>query len=95
MSGPSPILAAPLTVLTSLLLACPAGLAQSPILETVKQNPARAQALCSQLRQLNAQGVSATSTQAVSLVAQQQNLSLVDAEVLTTYVVGLHCPDVR
>jgi hypothetical protein len=31
----------------------------------------------------------------VNLVAQQQNLSPMDAEVLTTYVVGLHCPDVR
>jgi hypothetical protein len=69
--------------------------AQSALLESVKQNPARAKALCQQLRQLNAQGISSTSPQAVGLVAQQQNLSSVDAEVLTTYVVGLYCPDVR
>jgi hypothetical protein len=31
----------------------------------------------------------------VALVARQQNLSPMDAEVLTTYVVGLYCPDVR
>jgi len=69
--------------------------AQSAILESVKQNPARARALCQQLRELNAQGIVSTSPQAVALVAQQQNLSPMEAEVLTTYVVGLYCPDVR
>lgn len=69
--------------------------AQSAILESVKQNPALAKALCQQWRQLNAQGVAATSPQAVSQVARQQNLSPMEAEVLTTYVIGLYCPDVR
>ena len=69
--------------------------AQSQLLESVKQNPARAQALCSQLRGFNAEGLSATSPQAVAQIARQENLSPMDAEVLTTYVVGLHCPDVR
>lgn len=89
------------------LLACGSGLliglgstplpvgAQSQLLESVKQNPARAQALCTQLRSFNAQGLSATSPQAVAQIARQENLSPMDAEVLTTYVVGLHCPDVR
>lgn len=95
MTGPFPAALAHLAALACLLAVSPAALAQSPILEGVKQNPARAQALCAQLRQLNAEGITSTSAQAVSLVAQQQNLSLVDAEVLITYVVGLHCPDVR
>ena len=69
--------------------------AQSQLLESVKQNPARAKALCSQLRGFNAEGLSATSPQAVAQIARQENLSPMDAEVLTTYVVGLHCPDVR
>jgi hypothetical protein len=69
--------------------------AQSQLLESVKQNPARAQALCRQLRSFNAEGLSATSPQAVAQIARQENLSPMDAEVLTTYVVGLHCPDVR
>jgi hypothetical protein len=64
-------------------------------LESVKANPARAKALCAQLRQLNAKGVASNSPQAVSMVAREQNLSPMDAEVLTTYVVGLYCPDVR
>lgn len=29
------------------------------------------------------------------MVARSQGLSSTDAEILTTYVVGLHCPDVR
>jgi len=28
-------------------------------------------------------------------VASSQGLSTLDAEVLTTYVIGLNCPDVR
>ena len=69
--------------------------AQSALLDSVKTNPARARALCSQLKELNAQGISSTSPQAVALVAREQNLSAIDAEVLTTYVVGMYCPDVR
>ena len=86
-------------VAAALLLAAspfaPGAQAQSQLLESVKQNPARAKALCAQLRNLNAQGLSATSQQAVAQVARQENLSPMDAEVLTTYVIGLHCPDVR
>jgi hypothetical protein len=79
----------------SLALWAGPGAAQSALLESVKANPARAKALCSQLRQLNAKGVASNSPQAVSMVAREQNLSPMDAEVLTTYVVGLYCPDVR
>lgn len=69
--------------------------AQSNLLESVRQDPARAKRLCQELRQLNQQGISYTSKQALRRIASQENLSLMDAEVLTTYVVGLHCPDVR
>ena len=79
----------------SLVLCGGPGEAQSALLESVKANPARAKALCAQLRQLNAQGLTSNSPQAISMVAREQNLSPMDAEVLTTYVVGMHCPDVR
>ena len=69
--------------------------AQSALLESVKQNPGRAKALCNQLKGFNAQGESATSPQVVGQVARQENLSPVDSEVLITYVIGLYCPDVR
>jgi uncharacterized membrane protein len=90
----------PFLALTAVLAACavlavaPAG-AASALLESVKQNPQVAQNLCSQLRALNAQGVRSSSPQAVAMVAQSRNVSTQDAEVLTTYVVGLYCPDVR
>lgn len=69
--------------------------AQSGLLESVRRDPARAKALCGQLREMNKQGVSYTSKQATRTIASQEGLSLMDAEVLTTYVVGIHCPDVR
>ena len=79
----------------ALVLAAGPAWAQSALLDSVKNNPAKAKALCSQLRELNSKGIASTSPQAVGLVAQQQSLSPMDAEVLNTYVVGLYCPDVR
>ena len=79
----------------SLSLGMPALAQQSSLLESVKQNPQRAKALCDQLRQFNAQGVSFTSSQVTGAVAAQQNLSPSDAEVMITYVAGFYCPDVR
>ncbi|TVS02519.1 MAG: hypothetical protein EA413_12185 [Cyanobium sp. PLM2.Bin73] len=69
--------------------------AQSSLLESVRRDPARAKALCNQLREMNTQGISYTSKQATRTIAAQEGLSVMDAEVLTTYVVGMHCPDVR
>jgi hypothetical protein len=78
-----------------LLGAAAPALAQSNLLESVKRNPGQARKLCNQLRTFNQQGLSYTSKKALQQIASQENLSLMDAEVLTTYVVGLHCPDVR
>ena len=69
--------------------------AESNLLEAVKRDPSRARRLCQQLRELNRQGISYTARRAVQQITAQENLSPMDAEVLTTYVVGLHCPDVR
>ena len=52
-------------------------------------------AICAELRSLNAQGITSTTPQAVNRIAAMQGLNTTDAEILTTYVVGLHCPDVR
>lgn len=79
----------------ALLLTGTAALAQSALLDSVRNNPSRARAICTQLKDLNRQGIVSTSPQAVALVAKEQNLSPMDAEVLTTYVVGIYCPDVR
>lgn len=69
--------------------------AASALLESVKQNPALAKSLCAQFKQLNASGRSATAPESIAMVASSQGLSQLDAEVLATYVIGLHCPDVR
>ncbi|MCP9928075.1 hypothetical protein KBY90_09325 [Cyanobium sp. CH-040] len=77
-------------------MAIPApALAQSNLLQSVRRDPARAKALCNQLREMNRQGMSATSKEATRRIAAQEGLSPVDAEVLITYVVGMHCPEVR
>jgi hypothetical protein len=69
--------------------------AASALLESVKQNPALARSLCEQFKQRNAAGQSAMAKDSIAQVAASQGLSSVDAEVLTTYVIGLYCPDVR
>ena len=86
------LLALGLAVIPLLLSALPA---TAGMLDTVKQNPALARSLCEQFKQLNASGQSATSKESIARVAASQGLSSIDAEVLTTYVIGLHCPDVR
>lgn len=83
--------------LALLVAFAPAGGAQaaSPLLESVKQNPALARQMCARFKQLNAEGQSATSPASIAAVASAQGLSAMDAEVLITYVIGLNCPDVR
>ena len=72
-----------------------AALADSALLESVKLNPQKAKALCAELQALNASGLSYNSPEATRLVAKKQDLNSTDAEILTTYVVGLYCPKVR
>ena len=87
-------LTAPLLLAIPLAIDLPAE-AASTLLETVKQNPALAKNLCDQFKQRNAAGQSAVSKESIAQVAASQGLNSVDAEVLTTYVIGLYCPDVR
>jgi hypothetical protein len=84
-------------------LLCAAGLAaavpppapaESALLNSVKQNPALARRMCQDFQKLNAQGISATSPDSIGALARSQGLSPMDAEVLATYVIGLHCSSV-
>jgi len=77
-----------------LLLTALPGQAASPLLDSIKQNPQQARELCSALRGLNTRGYRALSSEGIALVASRQRLSPMDAEIVTTYVVGLYCPDV-
>ena len=69
--------------------------AQSSLLESVKGNPQEAIELCEEFKALNKKGISASSNIAINDVARKRNLSRIDAEILSTYVIGLNCPDVR
>jgi len=73
----------------------PGALAQSNLLENVKRSPKEAQALCNQFRNLNSKGISSSSQEAIDQISRQRNLSITDAEILSIYVIGLHCPDVN
>ena len=69
-------------------------LSQSNLLERVKNNPADAIKMCNKFKELNSIGVSASSDKAIESVSKNNNLSPVNAEILSIYVIGLHCPQV-
>jgi hypothetical protein len=82
-------------VSVGLLAASPVAGAESKLLETVKRNPAEARALCKKFQKMNSSGKSAYSKKSTKRLATSRNLSMIDAEVFVTYVVGMYCPDVR
>tara|TARA_Y100000589_G_scaffold299652_1_gene309231 strand:- start:316 stop:540 length:225 start_codon:yes stop_codon:yes gene_type:complete len=68
--------------------------AQSNLLESVKKNPKNAIEICSKFKDLNKKGISASSDEAVNFVSKRNNLSPINAEILSIYVIGIHCPNV-
>ncbi|KKZ15126.1 MAG: hypothetical protein TH68_02100 [Candidatus Synechococcus spongiarum 142] len=66
----------------------------SSLLNSVKSDPGRAEQLCQQFNVINASGHSVYSSTGLGQVASSQELTTSDAEILITYVVGLHCPNV-
>ena len=77
------------------LAATPGVHAQSQILESVKQNPQEALSLCKHFQDLNSQGISTSSKKAIAEISRKKNLSEIDAEILSIYVIGLYCPQVK
>ena len=82
------------SIIVLVVASTPLVLAQSNLLESVKKNPKEAISLCNQFRDLNSKGISASSEENLSKLSKQRNLSKVDAEIFSTYVIGLHCPEV-
>ncbi len=68
--------------------------AQSNLLESVKKNPKDAIEMCNKFKELNQRGISASSDEAVSYVSKKNKLTPVNAEILSIYVIGIHCPNV-
>ena len=70
--------------------------AQTNLLESVKKNPKNAIELCSKFQEFNSKGISANSDLAINHVSKKwkTELSPLNAEILSIYVIGLHCPKV-
>ena len=69
--------------------------ASSELLKDIKRNPQQAKGMCSDFKTYNENGESAYSKQSIDSIAKSRNLNHDDAEILVTYVVGMHCPNVR
>ena len=67
---------------------------QSNLLERVKKNPDNAIEICQKFEQYNSINISANSDEAVDYVSQKNNLSKINAEILSIYVIANHCPNV-
>ena len=51
--------------------------------------------MCRSVRQMNANGRSPFAKPYINQVAASEKLRFQDAEILVTYIVGMHCADVR
>ena len=69
-------------------------LSQSNLLESVKKNPADAIKMCNKFKEFNSKGISASSDKAIEFISKKNNLNPINAEILSIYVIGLHCPQV-
>ena len=67
---------------------------QSTLLESVKKNPEEAANMCNKFREFNSKGISANSDKVIDYVSKKNNLTPVNAEIFSIYVIGLHCPDI-
>ena len=69
---------------------------QANLLESVKKNPKSAIEICLKFKELNSKGISANSDLAINHVSKEwkTQLSPLNAEILSIYVIGLHCPKV-
>ena len=70
------------------------GYGQPDLLDNVRNNPEEAIKLCEKFKEFNAKGISVNSDEAVNYVSQKNNISKINAEILSIYVVGLHCPNI-
>ena len=67
---------------------------QSNLLESVKKNPNEAISICNKFREFNSKNISANSDKVIEYVSKKNNLTPVNAEIFSIYVIGLHCPDI-
>ena len=69
-------------------------LSQPNLLERAKSNPSEGAKLCKKFKEFNEDNESATSFIATEFVSEKNNLSMVNAEFYSIYVIGLYCPEI-
>ena len=69
-------------------------LSQPNLLERAKNNPSEGAKLCKKFKEFNEDNESATSDIATEFVSEKNNLSMVNAEFYSIYVIGLYCPEI-
>ena len=67
---------------------------QSNLLESVKNNPEEALNICNKFKEFNSKGISASSDKAIEYVSKKNQLTPVNAEIFSIYIIGLYCPDI-
>ena len=82
-------------ILIAYFSTAPISYGQSKLLENVKKNPEEAKALCNEFKRKNSMGISSRSKDVIEGISQTKNLSFTDAEILSIYVIGMYCPDVK
>ena len=84
-----------IAILIAYLASPSIGYGQSQLLQNVKNNPEEAKTLCNEFRRKNSIGLSYRSKDVIDSISQEKNLSFTDAEILSIYVIGMYCPDVK
>ena len=69
-------------------------LSQPNLLDQAKNNPREGTELCNKFEEYNSENLSATSYSATKFVSKKKNLSMVNAEFYSLYVIGLYCPKI-
>ncbi len=85
----------PALILISIIFQIEPVRGQSTLLESVKRNPNEAKVLCDMFRSYNSKGISSSSKEVIDELSKQKKLSPIDAEILSIYVIGMHCPEVK
>ncbi len=81
-------------LLVAAFASIPIASAQSGLLESVKRNPQEAISLCQRFKNLNSKGISTSSNQVIDEISRKKNLNSIDAEILSIYVIAMHCPEI-
>ena len=79
----------------AIITSYPAVYGQSKLLENVRANPEEAKVLCEKFKALNAKGIKSSSKEVLDEISRSKNLTPTDAEVLSIYVIAMHCPQIK